>query len=43
MHSSLLASVEVKEFHAMEAYSSLDLIVVKYSIKGCEEMKRKKL
>jgi hypothetical protein len=29
-----LASVDVKEFHAMEAYLSLDLTKVKYNVKS---------
>jgi hypothetical protein len=33
MRSSLLASVEVMEFHATEAYSNLGLTNVQYSIK----------
>jgi hypothetical protein len=33
MRSSLLESVEIKVFHATEAYSSLDLNKVKYNIK----------
>jgi hypothetical protein len=32
MRSSLLKSVIVKEFQAIEAYSSIDLIKAKYSI-----------
>jgi hypothetical protein len=40
MHSSLLAAVEVIEFHATEAYSNLRLTNVQYSIKRlCREEK----
>jgi hypothetical protein len=42
MRSSLLASVEVMEFHATEAYSSVGLTNVQYSIKRlCREEKEK--
>jgi hypothetical protein len=33
MHSSLLVSVEVKELHAVKAYSSLGLTKMKYNMK----------
>jgi hypothetical protein len=42
MRSSLLASVEVMEFHATGAYSRLGLNNVQYSIKRlCREEKKK--
>jgi hypothetical protein len=42
MHSSVLASVEVMEFHATEAYSNLGLTDVQYSIRRlCREEKEK--
>jgi hypothetical protein len=42
MRSSLLASVEVIEFHATEAYSNLGPTNVQYSIKRlCREEKEK--
>jgi hypothetical protein len=42
MRSSLLASVEVMEFHAAETFSKLGVTNVQYSIKRlCREEKEK--
>jgi hypothetical protein len=39
-----LAGMNRPQGHAVETYSSLlDLFIMKYSIRGCQEMKRQRL
>jgi hypothetical protein len=43
MSSSFLASADIVEFHMIEAYSSLDLTTVKYSINKLSMVEKEKV